>query len=83
MNQRIHDLLTSAEEQADGVYNRTMAKFAELMIRDFITILEDERKAYAQTTLYESAEYYARMEAKQAAIDYVIDSVKYQYGVDR
>lgn len=80
MNERIRELAlkcTPAYQQP----NFDSEKFAELLLMECITIMEEQKEYYSNPGAYESREYYERCEAKADAYDDAASSIRYRFGI--
>lgn len=65
-------------EECEAAYK----KFAELIVKDFLSVLEYERGYYSDPGGYQDEEYYIQCAAKVYVLDDVIDTVKSRYEVE-
>jgi hypothetical protein len=90
MNERIQELLKQLggiQHDEDGgeltpiLVGKDLAKFAELIIKDCLALIDKRREFCIVAGEYESREYYACMIAKECAFEEAADEIKYQFGV--
>lgn len=89
MNERIEELVkqaTKTERHYAGISGYDVSefdkeKFAELILKDCIALLEEHRARYADPGTYESEQYYIRMDAKEDAMEDVISDLRYRFGL--
>ena len=72
-----YELTVSAANCTDQVY-----KFAELIVRDIIATLETDKRFYADPEPHNTNKYYAEMKAKEQAVEYAVDTIRYKFGVE-
>jgi hypothetical protein len=94
MNERIRELAEQAgmtddkfgmffakdKHDEDGV---DLEKFSELIVKSVMADLEKLRAEYANPDMYESVEYYDRQAAKESALEEALDTIRYNFGVDK
>jgi hypothetical protein len=87
MNERILELARQAaavEGWGPEVWQTTFTeKFAELIIKSVMADLEKLRAEYDNPGMYESVEYYDSMRAKESALEEALDTIQYNFGVDK
>ncbi len=83
MNERIKELANEAgyNDQIYEISKQGLEKFAELIIKECVGLMESEQAMYADTCSYESREYYERMAAKEDAYGDAASTIKYHFGV--
>ena len=57
-------------------------KFAELIVRECVSLMNTEKEYYSNPGTYESREYYERMSAKKDAFDEAASMIKSHFGVE-
>lgn len=89
MNERIQELIkqsTTIEFGVDNGFDRETfdkEKFAELLLMECITIIEEQKEYYSNPGSYESREYYERCAAKADAYDDAAGSIRYRFGIKK
>ena len=78
MNNRIKELI---EQCTIDIESFDAERFAELILKECIGLMDRQNKYYADTGTYESREYYERCRAKEEAFDEASDSIKYHFGI--
>ena len=58
-----------------------MEKFAELIVKECVSLMDNEKEYYANPGSYESREYYERMQAKEDAFDDAAHIIKSHFGL--
>lgn len=89
MNEQIREFSKKAKEYADGYddrstpiwYQKYEENFAELILKECISLMDRQKAYYADPGTYESSEYYDRCEAKESAFDEAADSIKYNFDI--
>lgn len=90
MNNKIKELLLEAGIKFDKdtseidvcvMLPSDLEKFAELIIKECVTLMENEKAMYSDPGTYESREYYERMAAKEDAFGDAASAIKYHFGV--
>ena len=69
-----HDIEAYCDEEAK--------KFAELIVRECVFLMNEEKERYDNPGTYESDEYYIRMKAKAEAFENATSIIKYHFGVE-
>jgi hypothetical protein len=93
MNERVKELAEKAEEvvfysPSTGKETKelNLEKFAELIVRECLSILKESQEHYANPIKCEPAEdyveYYIAMSAKEYAIADAISDIKYRFEVE-
>jgi hypothetical protein len=82
MNERIRELAELCYEKHDllETHQFNKEKFAELIVRECIKILEEERDMYSWSE-YDPLEYVDRIDAKKSALDDGVGSLEYHFGI--
>lgn len=57
-------------------------KFAELIVRECMSLMQTEKKYYEDPSTYETKEYYIRMQAKSEAFEEADDIIRSHFGVE-
>ena len=57
-------------------------KFAELIVRECMSLMNQEQEYYSKPASYESREYYERCRAKEDAFDDAARIIKNHFGVE-
>ena len=95
MNERIKELARKANmvevEYSPGFpdirYPKNFEKFAELIVRECLSILKESQEHYANPIKFEPAEdhveYYIAMSAKEYAMADAISDIKYRFEVEK
>lgn len=89
MNERIQELIkqsTTIEFGVDNGFDRETfdkEKFAELLLMECITMMEEQKEYYSNPGAYESREYYERCAAKEDAYDDAASSIRYRFGIKK
>lgn len=87
MSKRIFELAEQCRtEYRDGyggfIEQFDEEKFAELIVRDLVSLMESERDYYVNPVSYESEKYYVKMEAKAEAYEHAAGLIKSHFGVE-
>lgn len=77
MQDKIDELIIKAT--FDEVFDKR--KFAELIIKECVDLLDEHRAEYKSPCSYESTEYYVKCAAKVDALDFAVGSIKNRFGV--
>lgn len=80
MNNRIKELI---EQCTIDIESFDAERFAELILKECIGLMDRQNMYYADTGTYESREYYERCQAKEEAFDEASDSIKYHFGIQK
>lgn len=84
MNKRIQELAEQAGLQPYyDAQKEQIAKFAELIVRECVSLMNEEKERYDNPGTYESDEYYIRMKAKAEAFDNASSIIKNHFGVEK
>lgn len=79
MNKRFKELARQAGIEQRGVgFDAVVGEFANLIIKECISILEEEREYYSKPGSYESREYYERCASKEEAFADASSMLKYR-----
>lgn len=62
--------------------NMTFEKFAELIVRECMSLMKERKDYYDNPGTYETEKYYIRMEAKADAFDDASSIIKNHFGVE-
>ena len=93
MNERIRELIEQAgfglgsfdfdsdPEMACGSV-KDLEKFAELIVRECMTLMNKEQEYYSKPDPHESRDYYERCRAKEDAFDEAALIIKNHFGVE-
>ena len=85
MNERIQKLIRDVgftnSDLGDG-RNQMLIEFAELIVRECVSLMNIEKEYYSNPGTYESREYYERMSAKKDAFDEAASMIKSHFGVE-
>ena len=60
---------------------RSLEKFTELIVKECMALMAEQKRYYAYPGKYETMEYYVRMEAKEDAFGEAEDIIKEHFGV--
>lgn len=89
MNERIQALADLAEDYADGIVDAGgefhpayTQKLAELIVRECMSLMKEEKDYYDNPGIYETEKYYIQMKAKAEAIDDASSIIKNYFGVE-
>jgi hypothetical protein len=88
MNERIGEFIkkaTTVEYGVDNGFDRVTfnkEKFAELIVRECVSLMDAEKEYYSKPGMYESREYYERMRAKEDAFEDAASIIKSHFGVE-
>ena len=83
MNERIRELAEQAELNTTLLFNKEkLEKFAELIVKECMSLMNQEREGYAKPSQYQSREYYERFAAKEDAFDDAAHIIKNHFGVE-
>lgn len=90
MNNRIKELAVEAKlivTECNGFDSNKLSadlqRFAELILKECIGLMDRQNRYYADTGTYESREYYELCQAKEEAFEEASDSIKYHFGVQK
>jgi hypothetical protein len=83
MNERIRELIKQSMVEYQFDIRFSPEKFAELIVKSVMADLEKLRAEYANPGMYESVEYYDSMRAKESALEEALDTIQYNFGVDK
>jgi hypothetical protein len=83
MNERIQELIKQSMVEYQFDIRFSPEKFAELIVKSVMADLEKQRAEYANPGMYESVEYYDSMRAKESALEEALDTIRYNFGVDK
>jgi hypothetical protein len=91
MNERIKELAEQAG-WTDGYYASdhgpfvdpefNKEKFAELIVRECVALMNDEKEYFSKPAPYESRDYYERCRAKEDAFEDAARMIKNHFGVE-
>ena len=88
MNERIQELAVQAGiyglARLDGTFENEaeVKKFAELIVRECMSLMNQEQEYYSKPASYESREYYERCRAKEDAFEDAARIIKNHFGVE-
>lgn len=89
MNKRICELKEAAMEvtfssPSTGREQKQLNvdKFAELIVRECMSLMKEEKDYYDNPSTYETEKYYIRMDAKAEAFDDASSIIKNHFGVE-
>ena len=83
MNERIRELYNTVAGNDKLNFDSYLAeKFAELIVRECVSLMNAEKEYYSNPGTYESREYYERMSAKKDAFDEAASMIKSHFGVE-
>ena len=96
MNQRFRELAEQAgmvkilnehaHEYGNGQFENTeypeLEKFAELIVRECMSLMKERKDYYDNPGTYETEKYYIRMDAKADAFDDASSIIKNHFGVE-
>lgn len=97
MNERLHQLMRQAQSEAyanacaknktqrpqnNTIWNEFPEVFAELIIRECMSLMKERKDYYDNPGTYETEKYYIRMDAKADAFDDASSIIKNHFGVE-
>ena len=83
MNERIKELESQCwEPRQYGPDWFNSKKFAELIVRECMSLMNQEQEYYSKPASYESREYYERCRAKEDAFEDAARIIKNHFGVE-
>jgi hypothetical protein len=83
MNERIRKLaLQCWENRPEGQLHFDNEKFALLIVRECMSLMDAEKEYCSKPGMYESREYYERMRAKEDAFEDAASIIKSHFGVE-
>ena len=88
MNEEFEKLMYEAGLTADGCwsdmdrYDRAaITKFAQLIVKECITLMNDEKEYFSKPDPYQPSDYYERCRAKEDAFEDAARLIKNHFGI--
>ena len=84
MNKRIQELAEQAGLQPYyDAQKEQIAKFAELIVKECMSLMKEQKDYYDNPGTYETDEYYIRMKAQADAFNNAVSIIKNHFGVEK